>query len=184
MKVDKELYQVHVNVATSWGKNTREDYDKEAAKFKGIEFLSIAPFVEDESSYQTIVNETFVLDKDQVMQLVLAGINFKVKQEIKVALDITKEIIELAEKPIKIMTGDGTIGNTYNNRCEVHMPGNAMAFYNEVLLKEDACTDELQTALHSGWRLIAACPQPNQRRPDYILGRFNPDLEIDGAAER
>lgn len=184
MKVDKELYQVSIEVATHWGKTSREDYDKEAAKIKDIEFLAAAPYDKEESNYHTLVSDVFVLDKDQVMQLVLADVKFKIKQEIKVVLDITKEIIELAEKPLKIMTESGIAGNTYNNKCEVHMPGNAMAFYNELLLKEDVCTDVLQGELNSGWRLIAVCPQPDQRRHDYILGRFNPNLEIDGAAER
>lgn len=52
------------------------------------------------------------------------------------------------------------------------------------MLLEDACTDQLQGALNSGWRIISACPQPDQRRPDYILGRFNPDQSEDGGARR
>lgn len=36
-------------------------------------------------------------------------------------------------------------------------------------------TDVLQEQIAKGWRIIAACPQPDQRRPDYILGRFNPE---------
>lgn len=64
----------------------------------------------------------------------------------------------------------------YNERVEVHMPGQALSMYNEVLLMSDACSDELQTSLAKGWRIIAACPQPDQRRPDYILGRYNPEV--------
>lgn len=71
----------------------------------------------------------------------------------------------------------GLAGNVYNNLCEVHMPGMALATYNEVCLLEDACSDELQRNISVGWRIIAACPQPDQRRPDYILGRFNANLQ-------
>jgi len=63
----------------------------------------------------------------------------------------------------------------WNGKCEVHMPGHAMSSYNETMLLTDSCTDELQGVLNDGWRIIAVCPQPDQRRPDYILGRWNPD---------
>ena len=26
--------------------------------------------------------------------------------------------------------------------------------------------------ISEGWRILAICPQPNQRRPDYIMGRL------------
>jgi len=49
----------------------------------------------------------------------------------------------------------------FNGRCEVHMPGN-----------EGACSDVLQESLNKGWRITSAQPQPDPRRPDYILGRY------------
>lgn len=61
----------------------------------------------------------------------------------------------------------------FNRKVGVHLSGNALSLYNELMLAEDCCTDELQHRLDEGWRIIAACPQP-QRRPDYILGRINP----------
>jgi hypothetical protein len=59
----------------------------------------------------------------------------------------------------------------FNAKCAVHVPGNSLLEINETLLLENACTDFLQQHLDDGWRIIAACPQPNQRRPDYVLGR-------------
>ena len=53
-----------------------------------------------------------------------------------------------------------------------------------LLLLSDACTDELQGALRDGWRIIAVCPQPSQRRPDYVLGRYNHGEVIDMAKRR
>lgn len=64
-----------------------------------------------------------------------------------------------------------------NSRCDVHVPGNLLSTYNELLLADDCCTDLLQEHLNCGWRIVAICPQPDQRRPDYILGRWNPKLE-------
>lgn len=60
----------------------------------------------------------------------------------------------------------------FNERVEVHMPGHSLAMFNAVMLLTDACTDALQGNLNQGWRILAVCPQPDQRRPDYILGRY------------
>lgn len=59
----------------------------------------------------------------------------------------------------------------FNDKCEVHVPNLGLLSISEVTYVEDCCTDQLQSYLEGGWRIIAACPQPNQRRPDYILGR-------------
>lgn len=67
---------------------------------------------------------------------------------------------------------------TFNSKTNVHVGGGLITTYNDLLLKEDVCTDILQTELNNGWRIIAVCVQPDQRRPDYILGRFNPQLEV------
>lgn len=68
--------------------------------------------------------------------------------------------------------------STFNQKVNVHVGGGLITTYNELSLKEDICTDILQTELNNGWRIIAVCVQPNQRRPDYILGRYNPVLEV------
>jgi len=77
------------------------------------------------------------------------------------------------EEVLKMNPTQGDVN--YNSKCEVHTPGQALSIYNDTLLMEDACTDELQGKLTEGWRIIAACPQPDQRRPDYILGRYTPE---------
>lgn len=59
----------------------------------------------------------------------------------------------------------------FNERCRVQVPGLGLLAMDEVKLLEDCCTDVLQTKLEDGWRMIAVCPQPDQRRPDYIIGR-------------
>lgn len=91
----------------------------------------------------------------------------------------------LCSKMEALLTKTWPSSPEYNTVCEVHMPGQALSTYNDVMLLEDACTDALQTAMDIGWRIISACPQPNQRRPDYILGRFNPKKqEATGYAKR
>ncbi|QJB22063.1 hypothetical protein XccvBFoX7_gp05c [Xanthomonas phage FoX7] len=63
----------------------------------------------------------------------------------------------------------------HNHHTNTHISNNVMTSFNQVLLMEDACTDKLQVQLNEGWRVIAVCPQA-ARRPDYILGKFNPDI--------
>ena len=94
----------------------------------------------------------------QNIQVLLARIEEKTKQ-IDTTIDIMKS-------------------QTFNQRADVHVGGGLMVTYNDLCLKEDCCTDVLQCELNDGWRIIAACVQPDQRRPDYILGRYNPKLDV------
>lgn len=126
-------------------------------------------------------SEAVMLNAEQLVLLAVNNYTFKVKQEVAVEVaDVNKTFEFVAGKAQELTQTN----NTYNNRCEVHMPGNMLASYNEVMLIEDSCTDKLQSALSSGWRMIAVCPQPDQRRPDYIMGRWNPNKELDDGAER
>lgn len=91
-------------------------------------------------------------------------------------------VVEKLEN-VEIPDPNNIPGHIYNERCEVHTPGNMLATYNETMLLEDACTDELQTSMDDGWRIVAVCPQA-QRRPDYIMGRWNPDYKSGNGAKR
>ena len=53
----------------------------------------------------------------------------------------------------------------------VAIPAVGLLMMDEVALLSEGCTDELQSHLNEGWRIIAVCPPDVQRRPDYILGR-------------
>ena len=61
--------------------------------------------------------------------------------------------------------------NTFNQKCNVHSGSVSLQEYNQMLLLEDPCTDMVQRHLNDGWRIIAVCVQPDQRRPDYVLGK-------------
>lgn len=84
------------------------------------------------------------------------------------------EILETLEDKITRL-GQVTAESKFNQKCNVHVGGGLIAQFNEVELLENGCTDVLQDRLNAGWRIIAACVQPDQRRPDYILGRYNPN---------
>ena len=74
--------------------------------------------------------------------------------------------------------------NTYNEKVKVHSGGIALAEYNQTMVKYDCCTDELQGHLLEGWRILSVCVQPDQRRPDYILGKVVPENEVTDMAVR
>lgn len=58
-----------------------------------------------------------------------------------------------------------------NERCHVAVAGLGLLTIDEVEVEGDCCTDHLNKRLSEGWRIVAVCVQPDQRRPDYVLGR-------------
>lgn len=60
---------------------------------------------------------------------------------------------------------------SFNGRCQQQQPNQSLLNIAETKLLENSCTDALQQELACGWRILAVQPQPDQRRPDYILGR-------------
>lgn len=58
-----------------------------------------------------------------------------------------------------------------NERCHVAVAGLGLLTIDEVRIENDCCTDFLNKCLSEGWRIVAVCVQPDQRRPDYVLGR-------------
>ena len=61
----------------------------------------------------------------------------------------------------------------FNSKCDVHVANLGLLHVNQLAYTKDTCTEDLQLKLNCGWRILAVCVQPDQRRPDYILGRFN-----------
>lgn len=173
------VYNVHISAnGYSYYKDYVKVYDKTRylATALGVD---LEPFIaeswgEEFKSYSILPSSTFVVNKETLLELTVGNFEFKVTGQVKVAVNIQEAFEEVENRQVNIMEGTSTV---YNNKCDVHMPGNMLAMYNDVLLLEDSCTDALQSALVQGWRIIAACPQPDKRRPDYILGRWNPDKD-------
>ena len=57
-----------------------------------------------------------------------------------------------------------------NKACNTPQPNDKMLSIRNVQVCGDSI-DQLQRELDNGWCILAIQPQPNQRRPDYILGR-------------
>lgn len=60
-----------------------------------------------------------------------------------------------------------------NNKCNIVVAGTSLIEINITALLQDCCTDNLQAHLNEGWRILAICVQPDQRRPDYIVGKIS-----------
>ncbi len=92
--------------------------------------------------------------------------------------DIISVLTSLEDKVESIITRAESIQDfNFNSKCNVHIGGGLLVTFNDIKLLEDSCSDILQEQLNYGWRIIAICVQPDQRRPDYILGRYNPNLD-------
>jgi hypothetical protein len=81
---------------------------------------------------------------------------------------ISQEMDGFQDQLVKM---SGKAEPTLNQRLQVVVPSLGVLALNQVRVCVDMCTNALQAELDDGWRIVAVCPQPDQRRPDYILGR-------------
>ena len=148
--------------------------------------MEVFPFnVAEDNKYHYFLGKdaqhaSILVDRDRISWLAICGVRFKVIGEIGTEVDIGKELSAMAEKQVTFTQPS----QEFNDVVNVHISGNQLSTFNDIMLLEDHCTDELATQINKGWRIIAVCPQPDQRRPDYILGRWNPDIEITDYAKR
>ena len=78
---------------------------------------------------------------------------------------LSKEVGGLSAKFDRAVTRD-------KSGIVVHIPNQELLSIKECMVLNDCCTDALNDHISNGWRILAICPQPNQRRPDYIMGRL------------
>lgn len=166
-----------VNVSFNFGYDADPDVVRRKKEQFLIKLRMLNINVHEEDIEKASYSIDWVITLDEYLDCVSAGVNCSIKQEVKTMADgrvddVLKQLQAAAAKATRFAELLPAID--FNQKCEVHMPGQALATHNETMLLEDSCTDVLQGQLDLGWRIIAACPQPNQRRPDYILGRFNP----------
>ena len=120
------------------------------------------------SDFLTAYCPSFLCSSSDFLDMVIAG--FKIKFESETLINIP-----LPEAPTVNIAALEHMGQArtapLNTVVNVMVPGNTLSTFDEVAVWEDCCTDSLQRQLRDGWRILAICPQPDQRRPDYILGR-------------
>jgi len=110
----------------------------------------------------------------------MAGLSFKVCFEVLEFLpsktsDQIDKLTGLIPRLIAKVDAQFEAERTFNEKCNVHLPGLGLLMIDEIEMRENYCTDELKGDLENGWRIVACCPQPDQRRPDYVLGRTKKD---------
>lgn len=176
MQITTQIYMVDLTDYYYHGSD-KEVFLKKIAAYKKLN-LPYCEWDDTEGASNTYLiphgERTVAMDKLKIAECAIESVAMTVQPPQDIRVDITQALQDMSGKAIELAVTGGE-GNTYNSKCEVHMPGQALALYNDMLLMENACTDALQNELNNGWRIIAACPQPDQRRPDYILGRYNPE---------
>jgi hypothetical protein len=129
---------------------------------------------------------TLSLTEMQLADLMVLGESLTVSSSFDVAANPVMraaEVIEAAARKLDAFANSvPDVNAQYNERVEVYTPGMGLMLFNRVMLLQDACSDALQSEMDNGWRIVAACPQPDQRRPDYILGRYDPAYALESGA--
>lgn len=127
-----------------------------------------------------------VVTERQLADLMIMGQSVHAQASLNVAEDpimrAAQAIEVAAEKVARFSESLPEVNNNFNERVEVYTPGAGLMLFNRVMLLQDACSDALQMEMDNGWRIIAACPQPDQRRPDYIMGRYDPKYALESGA--
>lgn len=150
--------------------------------------------IKDGEMFDTRGEKYIKVDPEQLVDLMLfapkCNYEYKIKKSIHQSSGASEDLIKSLQKIEDKFENINKINKNlldnmnWNQKVNVHVGGGLIATYNELMLKEDTCTDELQETLNKGYRIIAVCVQPDQRRPDYILGRYNPNFDSDNIAKR
>lgn len=94
-----------------------------------------------------------------------------------ISYKVIKPIWQPPTNPLGLDTNTAGRQIPVNTKVNVSVPGLGLLLLNEVKVVCDYCTDSLMGEMKEGWRIVAVCPQPDQRRPDYVLGRVKSDEE-------
>lgn len=154
-------------------KSWRETYDKERVeRDSDYKLVQKSNFLKLEDDGDYLADVSLLMKKFPSVQFSMKGIPKSVSNS---DLNIVNMMQEMAEK-IEEATSRFDKQVEFNQRCEVHVPNLGLLNVNNLAYATDYCTESLQDRLQEGYRILAVCPQPDQRRPDYILGRTVGDL--------
>lgn len=155
-------------------KSWKESFDE-----KDIEKNPDYVLVDRADMYELYTNETYIVDLENFttrypsLEFTIKGIPKSIGQ------DNTNLLEEMQRVADKIEDAKNRFDKVveFNQSCNVHVPNLGLLNINRLAFATDICTEELQQILLKGWRIIAVCPQPDQRRPDYILGMSVTDVD-------
>lgn len=190
---------VHESIA-KFLKDTPDNYSKKSYYYRPKEFQNFSEeeykiFTESEefknlkffgSQHITMSQEDFIAAKFDANndERLRSESTFKVNAQVSATniFDMIETHTALMTKQFEQLTKLST--QTFNEKVVVPNMDSFISKINQTMLLEDCCTDYLQQHLSKGWRIIAICPQPNQRRPDYVLGKILDEEELRSSALR
>jgi hypothetical protein len=114
--------------------------------------------------------QTFIADVEDVKDIV-GDMPFKIGKVFKSRSNFVGTLERFKAIADKLEAMPFTQEQQVNNKVDVHVPNLGLLLMDEVEVAYDFCTEALQDKIDDGWRILAICPQPDQRRPDYVLGR-------------
>ncbi|WEM05656.1 hypothetical protein BSG01_017 [Bacillus phage BSG01] len=144
-------------------------YDKEEAKEGNKHLVVKSEMVKLETYQEYIVELTSFLIKFPNLKIKLRGTMQTNDTQLSNMMDFMNAAVEKFNNALKNFNEKVE----FNQRCDVHIGNLGLLNINQLAYTTDKCTEELQNILDEGWRILAVCPQPDQRRPDYVLGRYN-----------
>lgn len=148
-------------------------YDKEEAEKEDIKKI----LVRKSTKVKLNSGKEYLSDVESLIQK-FPKLKFKVRGMIQTShsqmLNMVEQMKDIESKLTNALSNFNE-SIEFNQRCDVHIGNIGLLNINQLGYAVDKCTEELQNIISTGWRILAVCPQPDQRRPDYVLGRFNPE---------
>ncbi|MGG1444947.1 hypothetical protein ABE354_23435 [Brevibacillus laterosporus] len=161
------MWSIELKEFYSWSHTYKEE---EAALSEGkMKFVTTSDYVELKPNKEYLIEvESFI----RKFPTIIIKIRGTVQTSNSAVANMLKQMQEVQDKFQKALQSfDEKI--EFNQKCDVHIGNLGLLNINQLGYAVDKCTQELQVVLNQGWRILAVCPQSNQRRPDYVLGRFN-----------
>lgn len=137
----------------------------------GILNVQVGDLVKEEADGQLTLNGWREYEGD-LESIAAVGIPFQVKAEAQHTFltYLLDELKKLQHGITGLSAKYETVQAKNPSGIVVHIPNHELYNVRECKVMENCCTDMLNAQLNHNWRILAICPQPNQRRPDYILG--------------
>ena len=161
-KLTKFLYWMHT-------------YDPEESKIEGNkkQLIYESNMVELDTSKEYFADLDLFITTHPSIKIKMRGIVKTIETNFSSLMEEIQYIYDKFENSLKGF--DKHI--EFNEKVNVHIGNLGLLHINQVGYCEDKCTEDLQNLLNQGWRILSVCPQSDQRRPDYIVGRYNPNEE-------
>ena len=124
--------------------------------------------------YSAPDGQTYLVDDEGIDALIQAGLEVQVSKT-KTATALRSMLVKLqddiSDHNITKRSPSGHLAIGGERLVQIAVPDLPLMYIDEVMVLTDCCTDELQSMLNDGWRILAVCPPNSTRRPDYVVGR-------------